>query len=170
MGQTMTVAEVLSDAFDRVQQLVGRTVSGLDEEQLAYRPNSQANSIGWLIWHLSRVQDDHLADAAGTDQVWTEQGWYDRFHLPFDRAATGYGQDSDAVAKVRVSAELLAGYQAAVHQRTTEFVSRLKEADLGRIVDENWDPPVTLGVRLVSVLSDTLQHVGQAAYLRGQLG
>jgi hypothetical protein len=37
------------------------------------------------------------------------------------------------------------------------------------VVDASWDPPVTLGVRLVSVISDDLQHAGQAAYLRGMI-
>lgn len=170
MTQTSTVADILSDAFGRIQQLVTQTVSGLDAEQLQFRLDGRSNSIGWLVWHLSRVQDDHLADAAGTAQVWTSEGWYDRFDLPFDREATGYGQDSDAVAAVRVeSGELLVEYHDAVYQQTMEYVSRLTEADLGRVVDESWDPPVTLGTRLVSVISDDLQHVGQAAFLRGQL-
>ena len=54
-----------------------------------------------------------------------------------------------------------------MHARTVAHLAGLSEADLDRVVDERWDPPVTLGVRLVSVISDDLQHAGQAAYLRG---
>jgi uncharacterized damage-inducible protein DinB len=57
-----------------------------------------------------------------------------------------------------------------VHARSAEFLRGLSDEDLDRVVDTNWDPPVTLGVRLVSVLSDDFQHLGQAAYLRGLLG
>jgi uncharacterized damage-inducible protein DinB len=123
-----------------------------------------------LLWHLTRVQDDHLADAAGTEQVWTADGWYDRFGLPFPPAAHGYGFDSEQVGQVRVeSADLLIGYHDAVHDRSVAWVRGLSDEDLQRVVDENWDPPVTLAVRVVSVLSDDLQHAGQAALLRGIL-
>lgn len=167
----MSVAELLSDAFQRVRELVEDVLRDLSAEQLAFRPAPAANSIGWLVWHLTRIQDNHLADAGNTEEVWTSEGFYERFQLPFDRAATGYGQDAEEVAAVRVrSPELLADYHAAVHRRTVEYLAGLTEADLGRVVDEGWDPPVTLGVRLVSVLSDDLQHVGQAGYLRGLLG
>jgi hypothetical protein len=129
-----------------------------------------ANSIGWLVWHLTRVQDDHVAELAGLEQAWTADGWYDRFALPFDSSATGYGQRPEQAAAVRVpSAGLLIDYHRAVFSRTRRYVAGLTGPDLARVVDESWDPPVTVGVRLVSVLSDDLQHAGQAAYLTGLL-
>jgi hypothetical protein len=169
MQESISVAGLLCDAFSRVREEVIGTVTGLTSEQLQFRPSPQANSIGWLIWHLTRVQDDQLLEAVGLEQVWTSQGFHDRFGLPFDTAATGYGQSADEVAAVRVSSQLLIAYYDAVYDQTIRFVADLTEADLGRAIDESWDPPVTLGVRLVSVLSDDLQHVGQAGYLRGQL-
>jgi uncharacterized damage-inducible protein DinB len=170
MMESLTAADLLSDAFGRIQQLVSRTVAALTAEQLAYRPNPEANSIGWLIWHLTRIQDDHIADAAGSEQVWTAGGWYDRLGLPFDAGDTGYGHGPEQVGAVRISEpEQLLGYHDAVYQRTSEFVAGLDEKELARVVDASWDPPVTLGVRLVSVLGDDWQHVGQAAYIRGLL-
>jgi uncharacterized damage-inducible protein DinB len=164
----MNVAELLIDGFDRIRGEVRETVDGLTPEQLSWRPDTESNSIAWLVWHLTRVQDDHVADVAGTEQVWTSEGWRERFGLPLPASATGYRHSLKEVAAVRVEkGELLAGYYDAVHERTTQFVSGLTETDLDRVVDEAWDPPVTLGVRLVSVISDDLQHAGQAAYLRG---
>jgi Protein of unknown function (DUF664) len=166
----MTSAELLVDAFGRIRGIVHRVVDGLTPEQLAFRVDPEANSIAWLVWHLTRIQDDHLADAAGTEQVWTSQGWVERFGLPFDPRDTGYGHGSAEVAEVQVgSGELLAGYHDAVHQQTVRYVERLADADLERIVDRSWDPPVSLGVRLVSVIADDLQHAGQAAFVRGIL-
>jgi len=107
---------------------------------------------------------------AGTGQVWTsgKPNWADRFGLPFAATATGYGHGTEAVAAVQVeSGDLLTRYYDAVHTETIRYVRGLTDADLDRIVDKAWDPPVTLGVRLVSVISDDLQHAGQAAYLRG---
>jgi hypothetical protein len=165
----MTGAELLVDAFGRVRQVVHRVVGGLTPEQLAFRVGPEANSIAWLVWHLTRIQDDHVADVARTEQAWTAQGWVERLGLPFDPRDTGYGHRPADVAAVRVSGELLVGYHDAVHRQTVSYVERLVDADLARIVDRSWDPPVTLGVRLVSVIADDLQHAGQAALVRGIL-
>ena len=166
----MTSAELLADAFGRIRRVVHQAVDGLTAEQLAVRVDPGANSIAWLVWHLTRIQDDHVADVAQAEQVWTSAGWMERFGLPFDPRDTGYGHQADEVAAVRVgSGELLVGYYDAVHEQTTRYVERLGEADLGRIVDRSWDPPVTLGVRLVSVIADDLQHAGQAVFVRGIL-
>src|SRR6202042_2149100 len=141
----MTIAELLADAFGRVHETVHEAVDGLTPGQLVFRPDSGANSIAWLVWHLTRIQDDHIADVAGTGQVWmsTRNGpsWADRFGLPFAATATGYGH----------------GYDAG-HEETLRYVAVLTDPDLDGIVDKAWDPPVTLGVRLVSVINDDLQH------------
>lgn len=165
----MNSGDLLADAFERVSEAVHSAVDGLTTDELAVRLDSGANSIAWLVWHLTRVQDDHIADAAGTEQLWTAEGWYDRFGLPFPPAATGYGHRSKDVAAVRVDADLLTGYYDAVHERTVQYVRGLRNADLDRVVDEAWTPPVTLGVRLVSVIADDLQHAGQAGFIRGAI-
>lgn len=166
----MTPAELLIDGFTRIQEGVHRAVDGLTADQLAQQPGEGANSIAWLVWHLTRVQDDHVADAAGLDQVWTSGPWCEDFGLPLEESETGYGATPDEVAQVRgLSADQLTGYFDAVHARTVRWVKGLTPADLDRVVDERWDPPVTLGVRLVSVINDDQQHVGQAAYVRGLL-
>ncbi|MDQ1626904.1 MAG: hypothetical protein QOI54_648 [Actinomycetota bacterium] len=166
----MNAAGVLVQAFDNIRDLVPATVEGLSPEQLVARLDEGANPIGWLVWHLSRVQDSHVAEVAGREQVWTAEGWVQRFGLPYDASATGFGQSPAEVAAFRVgSVDLLLGYHDAVHDRTVRWVRDRSDGDLDRIVDENWDPPVTLGVRLLSVIGDDLQHVGQAAYVRGVL-
>jgi uncharacterized damage-inducible protein DinB len=164
----MTSADLLMDAFGRIRESVHEVVTGLTPEQLAFRVDSDANSIAWLVWHLTRIQDDHIAGVAETEQIWTSGGWVERFGLPFHRQAHGYGHSSADVAAVQVeSAELLTRYYDAVHERTIRFVKGLTDAGLPRIVDDNWDPPVTLSVRLVSIIADGLQHAGQAAFIRG---
>lgn len=165
----MTAAtDLLSDAFQRIQGVVRRAVDGLGDDALTFRPDPEGNSIAWLVWHLTRVQDDHIADVAGAEQLWSSAGWAERFGLPFETDATGYGQASSDVAKVRgVSAADLLGYHDAVCAATLAYLATLGDEDLNRVVDTAWDPPVTLGVRLVSVIADDLQHAGQAAFVRG---
>ncbi|HEY3469779.1 MAG TPA: DUF664 domain-containing protein [Amycolatopsis sp.] len=166
----MNVADLLADGFGRVRGTVHAAVEGLTAEQLRARPDEEANSIAWLVWHLTRVQDDHVADVAGTEQVWTGQDWLARFGLPFPAGDTGYGHRPEDVAAVRVDKpDLLTGYYDAVHEQTLRFVEGLDGQSLDRIVDEAWDPPVSLGVRLISVLDDDIQHAGQAMYVRGLL-
>ncbi|WP_304438793.1 DinB family protein [Nocardia sp. NRRL S-836] len=165
----MSATDVLLDGFDRVEQAVTRVLDGLSTDQLVQRVGGSANSIAWLVWHLTRVQDDHVADLAGTDQAWVADGWAERFDLPLPVADTGYGHDSGQVAAVVAPAELLLGYHRAVHERTASYLRELKAAELSTVVDESWDPPVTRAVRLVSVIEDDLQHAGQAAFVRGLL-
>lgn len=166
----MRSTEVLVDGFVRIQQVVHQTATGLTAEELVHRVDDDANSIAWLLWHLSRVQDDHLAEAAGVDQVWTVGEWVDRFQLPFSPTATGFGHRSADVAAVRVSSpDLLLGYHDAVHEQTVAYVGELADSELDRIIDHSWEPAVSLGVRLVSVTADNLQHAGQAAFIRGIL-
>jgi hypothetical protein len=160
---------VLRDAFERVRDAVYPAANGLSVEELAFRPDAESNSIAWLIWHLTRIQDDHVADLRGVPQVWVARGWADRFALPFDVSDTGYGHDADEVACVTADAGSLLGYFEDVHEATVSYLGTITNRDLDRVVDRNWDPPVTLGIRLVSVISDDLQHVGQASYVRGIL-
>jgi uncharacterized damage-inducible protein DinB len=166
----MTSSGVLLDGFGRIRELVHEVVDGLSADQLAARLDDHANSIGWLVWHLTRVQDDHVAGVSGGEQAWTAKGWRDRFGLPFSARSIGYGHSPADVAKVRVEEpRLLTDYYDDVHEQTVRFVRELRDDDLTTVVDAAWDPPVTMGVRLVSVLSDDLQHAGQAAFIRGIL-
>lgn len=164
----MTPAEVLSEAYGRLPDLVRTAVDGLDADQLALRPGGSANPIGWLVWHLTRVEDSHFAEAFGHDELWLADGFAERWGLPLEPSDTGYGHSSDQVDAVRVgSGQQLLDYFDAVHALAEGLVARLDDGDLARVVDERWDPPVTLLVRLVSVLDDAVQHAGQAAYARG---
>jgi uncharacterized damage-inducible protein DinB len=166
----MNAKDILTDAFGRIPHLVAAAVHDLTPEQLRWAPAAGANPIGWLIWHLTRVQDDHLADLIGAEQIYVTGDWAPRFGLKADPSDTGYAHSPVQVAAVvPESAQALEDYYGAVHERTLEFIAGLTEADLDRVVDTAWDPPVTLGVRLISVVDDDAQHAGQAAYVRGLL-
>ena len=167
----MNVNDLLMDGYGRLPDLVRSAVEGLSPDELRWAPGPMANPIGWLVWHLTRIQDSHVAELLDRRQVYLDAAWAARFGLEPDRHDTGYDHTIEEVAGVRPeSADALVEYYDAVHERTLELLRDATEADLDRVVDERWDPPVTLGVRLVSVLDDDLQHAGQAAYVRGLLG
>ena len=161
------IRELLRDAFTRLIEHVDELTDRLTDEQAGWQPSPGANSIGWLIWHSARVQDVQLAPIADVEQVWTHGGWVDRFGLELPRNDTGYGHGPDEVVKVQAPVDLLAGYYHAVHKLTLEYVAGVTAEDLARIVDRRWDPPVTASARLVSIIDDCAQHLGQAAYVLG---
>jgi uncharacterized damage-inducible protein DinB len=165
----VTHIELLVDAFERIRDAVHPAANGLSQDDLAFRPKDGANSIAWLIWHLTRIQDDHVCALAGTEQVWIRSGWAERFALPLNVKDTGYGHGPEDVPKVKADASMLLDYFEDVHANSLDYVHNLTEEELRRVVDTNWDPPVTVSTRLISVIADDLQHAGQAAYVRGIL-
>jgi len=164
----MDVSELLIELYDRIPSLARTVVEGLDTDQLAESPAPGANSIGWLVWHLARVQDDHVAEIRGMEQEWARGDWAGRFDLEPDPSNIGYGHSAEDILAVHPDGpDVLVDYLQAVQDRTVAWIATLAAAELDRVVDDSWDPPVTMGVRLVSVADDSLQHLGQAAYLRG---
>jgi uncharacterized damage-inducible protein DinB len=164
----MDCKDLIVDGLTRVDEDLRMALGGLSEDQLAFRPAEHANSIAWLAWHLTRVQDDHVSELAGRSQAWIEQRWHARFNKPADPNDTGFGYGPAEVATIRpADPQLLIDYFAVVHQRSLAYLESLSCADMDRVIDTSWDPPVTAGVRLVSVVNDCTQHVGQMAYLRG---
>ena len=166
----MDAKDLLLELYGRLPDLVDGAIDGLDADRLAAAVQPGSNSIGWLVWHLARVQDHHLAELLDEDQLWVTGPWAEQCGLEPDPSNTGYGHGPVDVAAVRPNdAGVLTAYYAAVAERTDRYLRELGAEALDGVVDERWDPPVTLGVRLVSVADDSLQHVGQAAYLRGLL-
>jgi uncharacterized damage-inducible protein DinB len=164
----MQASDVLTECFERIQGLVHGVVSGLDDAAQLWRPDRQANPIAWLVWHLTRIQDDHLAGITGDQQVWEAGAWAPRFGLPAGAMDLGFGHTAQQVGAVQPEApSVLTEYHDQVAERTQQYLTGIEARELDRVVDRSWDPPVTAGVRLVSVVGDCLQHLGQAAYVRG---
>ena len=166
----MDCRDLVIDGLGRVEEDLRRALEGLTAEQLAFRPAEHSNSLAWLAWHLTRVEDDHVSELAGRPQAWIDEKWHARFDKPADGHDTGFGYSPEQVAAIRpTSAQVLVDYHAAVHKRSLEYLQSVTCAALDRVIDTRWDPPVTVGVRLVSVVNDCTQHVGQLAYVRGLL-
>lgn len=166
----MDTRALLTDAFHRLPQLVRQYAEGADDHLLHTRLDPEANPLAWLLWHTVRIQDVQVAELAGRAEVWTAEGWVDRFGLPLDPTDHGYGHLAEQVASVRIEDPgLLVGYQDAVSAMTDAYLAGVGPDEFARVVDAAYDPPVTAGVRLVSILGDAFQHLGQAGYLRGHL-
>ena len=164
-----TTSDLLLDTLSRVREHVHAVLGSTPEDGLAQPPAEGANTVAWLVWHLSRGLDEQAAGALGYPAVWEAGGWRERMALPLPATAHGYGMTFEEVRKVQASTEHLRGYFDAAHAAAAAALRGVTDADLDRVVDAHWDPPVTLAVRLVSMLDDCTQHAGQAAYASGIL-
>jgi uncharacterized damage-inducible protein DinB len=166
----MDVAALLTELLGRVDGHVHGLLDDLDPAWLTRAPADGANTIAWLVWHLTRVEDHHVGELLDEPQLWVTGDYAAGFGLDPDPDNSGYGHGPAEVAAVApTSTEPVQAYRDAVAARTRAYLEGLSPADLDRIVDERWDPPVTLGVRLVSIVDDAIQHAGQAAYVKGLL-
>lgn len=165
----MESKDVIIEAFGRIRGLLATCLDGLNAEQIAHRPGEEMNSIAWLAWHLTRVQDNHVSSLAGRDQAWVADGWHAKFGRPADTRDTGHGHMPEQVASISPSdPKLLVDYHEAVYQRSLAYLGSLTPAALDTVVDDpRFNPPPTVGARLVSVIADNLQHAGQMNYVRG---
>lgn len=163
----MQLNTALSHAFGEIREGMHRTVEHLGANALAWRPSPAANSIAWLIWHTARVEDSHVAEIAAREQVWVEGGWARQLGLPADYDDTGYGHSAAQVGQIKPGPGPLLRYVDAVTQMVRDYLQGADEADFDRIIDRSYDPPVSAGVRFLSVIGDAYQHLGQAGYVRG---
>ena len=167
----MEGAELVADALGRINLILHRAMDGIPAETLNTQPAAEANSMSWLAWHLCRVQDRHISDLLELPQLWVADGWHTKFGMAKDEKETGTGHSPAQVEALQVdSADLPLGYADAVYERAKQYLATVKPADLDSAINEpQYDPLPTVGVRLVSIISDNIQHAGQVMYVRGLL-
>jgi len=160
---------LLIDGYGRVPEFLENVLEGLTQDDLDWQPRHDSNSIGWLIWHLTRQQDAQTASLMGEEQLWIKDEWYVKFERPPESNDVGFGHSPEQVSAFKSpEAKTLLDYNRAVVERSKQYVSSSSETDLDRELNEPWFQPLpTVGVRLVSILDDSILHAGQAAYVRG---
>ncbi|MFC2045637.1 DinB family protein [Chloroflexota bacterium] len=165
----MECYELLTDGYGRILTALENAVKGLTQDDLNWQSGKDCNSIGWLAWHLTRVQDTSIANMMGDEQLWIKDGWHAKFNRPANTNDTGFGNTPEDVAAFKSpEAQVFIDYNKAVLERTKRYFLTLSTADLDRELNEpQFQPLPTVGVRLISVLADSLQHIGQMGYIRG---
>src|SRR5437870_2986760 len=133
--RVMDCKDLVIDGLGRVEESMGQVLEGLVAEQLAFRPAEHANSIGWLAWHLTRVEDDHVSELAGRPQAWLDERWHERFLRSADKDDTGFGHGPEEVASIQPDGpQLLLDYYAAVHQRSLQYLDQVSCDDMDRVI------------------------------------
>ena len=161
--------DLLIDGYGRVPEFLKNVLQGLNQDDLGWQPRHDCNSIGWLVWHLTRQQDVQTAALMGEEQLWIREKWYAKFNRQSEPDDTGFGHSPEQLSAFKSpEAKTLLDYNRAVVERSKQYISNLSETDLDRELNEPWFQPLpTVGVRLVSILDDSILHAGQAAYVRG---
>ncbi len=164
MEVTTFVSDVLTAGIPRSLHVA---LDGATAEQLAYRPAGESNTIAWLVWHLTRIQDRIVASLSNQDELWVTQGWHDKFGRPADSNDNGMRHDDQQVLSIQPeSPELLWNYYNAVSSNAARVLATFSPADLDKPVDPA-NPETRVGDRLRICVLDNVSHAGQAAYLRG---
>ena len=163
--------DMVIDGYERIPGILDRALKDLTEKDLNWKPSSDTNSIGWLVWHLTRQQDAQMSDLMGEEQLWTKDEWYSKFGRQGEPEDVGFGHTPEQVAAFKSpDARTLLDYNREVVQRSKNYINGLSEDELGRELNEpRFQPLPTVGVRIISILNDSIQHAGQAAYVRGLL-
>ena len=164
--------QLITDIYERILQELEHALDGLTVDDLNQQPCPDCNSIGWLTWHLTRVQDMISADLLGEGQLWTKDNWYAKFNRTFDPMDAGIGHSiADVVAFRAPDASTLLEYHRAVLEQSKRYItSKLSEAELNREFDNPIFSTITnVRTMLMRLINDNMQHLGQVAYVRGML-
>ncbi|MCT1996616.1 DinB family protein [Brachybacterium muris] len=164
----MNALEILRDAATRPRDAAHQLVDRLDPSVLGAHPGGHDNSVAWLLWHTAREIDAQVAHLGDQEPVWTSQGFRERFSLGEAADDIGYGHTPEQARSIVCNdAELLLDHLNAATDALLGYLGTLEESDLDQVIDSSYDPPVTRGARLVSIIDDAAQHLGQAAYIAG---
>ena len=166
----MRATTILHNAATRPAEAAQRLRASLSSEVLNAHLGDHDNSVAWLLWHTGREIDVQTADLAGTSEAWSHEGYAQLTGIGAVGDGLGLGHTTGEAREITSDqGDALVDYVAAATDALLAYISTLTDADLDEVIDENWDPPVTRGVRLVSIIDDAAQHVGQAAYAVGAL-
>lgn len=164
----MDALDLLRDVTSRPRDAAERMRPELNPVSLNARPGGHDNSVAWLLWHSGREIDAQLADLTGHEQVWTSRDFAGRFDLGPEGDGVGYGHTPEEARRILVDdPELLLGYLGAALESLEAYLDDITAAQLDDVIDEDWEPPVTRGARLISVIDDAIQHLAQANYALG---
>lgn len=158
--------DTLVTDFQRLLTRTLETVQGMTREQLLWRPpGSQANPIGFLLWHVGRREDYHLQTRiGGGDQLWQTEGWHQRFGI--DPEASGFGFTREQVRDFPMpSLEDIIAYYSRVRSRTLEYLRSSSDATLQGPMPGMPETPIA--VYLLARLGHEHEHWGQMDYLKG---
>jgi len=163
---TQQPTTIMLDCFTRVHESLHRVFADVTEDELTREPHPP---MGWLAWRFTRVIDNNVSRLTGRDQLWIADGWHARFSmepLPND-FGRGLTHTREQVSAFRANRELVLGYHDATHERTVAYLDSLRPEDYDRELDEpQYQPLPTIGVRLVSLLDNAMQNMGQISYLK----
>lgn len=164
----METSAFILDMLGHMKQSLTGAVDGLSQEEIEWQPGREANSIGFILWHMARAEDSGIQDwLQQKPQIWTLEKWYQKLNLSENPEDSGYGYTAEQLAAFPVP-ELkdLLGYSDAVRSRTIDYLQSITPDEFDKVVKTPLGE-FTAGQILSLFMVELTQHIGHIAYLRG---
>ena len=164
----MDLNEFIVDALEKEQESLSEAVGDLTPEELAWRAGPEANPIGWILWHMLRVEDMWFQFfIQRRNEIWERGSWHEKFGLP--TRDNGFGHTSEQVAGFpALDLQELLRYGEVVRRATLEYLETLSPEDYDAVPREQ-RPEMTVGAIFRQIVGELYQHQGHIAYLKGLL-
>ena len=164
----MSVGEISNAAYDRIAGVLRRALTDMTVTQLTTQAaGPESNPIGWIAWHLTRTQDKNYSALLGREELWSKDGWYQKFGLPIE-SGTGNGDSLETVRSFDpINSDTLLAYFDATRALSREFLDSLDADDLNQPSPSGLPTTEVIKVSIARVTGDLIQHIGQIAYVRG---
>ena len=165
----MTLNEFITDALEKENGFLIDALDGLTADEMSWQPAPDANSIGWILWHMVRVEDMWIQFFAQFQtELWEAEGWHEKFGLP--TRDNGFGHTTEQVNNFPgVDLEQFLQYRAAVRASTLAYLNTLSPDDMETVPRER-RPEMSLGAMFRQIIGEMYQHLGHIAYLLGLQG
>ena len=164
----MSVKEFIREAMQLTRKDLLDNIRDLTAEELAWRPAPHSNSIGFLAWHITRVEDGWIQRPIQRKlHLWVADKWAERFGMPEEQRDMGYGYTVEQLQAFKTpSLELLLGYSQAVRDATLAFLDTWDPASDAIEVRAPWGT-MTVATTFQQLIWELNQHGGQIAYVKG---
>jgi hypothetical protein len=178
----MEAKEIIKAGLDNSKRSVDRTLDSLTQEEVAWHPRPDANSIGLILFHMARSEDSFVnARIQSKPTIWESGKWYQKLNKPVNDTGSHYTAEQVSRFEVPELKELLA-YTNAVRKQTMEYLKDLTQEKLDRKVEM---PPIpqsadgkpaapvrppfepVVGSMFMFTVTHLAQHAGEISYLRG---
>ncbi|MFC1994682.1 DinB family protein [Chloroflexota bacterium] len=164
----MDTKELILASLEQSKGYLSKALDGLTQEEAAWSPRAECNSIAFISWHIARVEDFFVNRALQRkDELYESEGWQEKLGTPPKEVGYQYTVGQLCAWPVP-QLEVLRAYADSVREKTLAFLKHLAPARLSEVPRPDRSPD-SIGVTLGRISTEIALHVGQIAYLRGML-
>ena len=162
----MTLNEFIEDAFNTEREYLIDALGDLTSDELMWRAGPEANPIGWILWHMTRIEDMWFQFFIQRQtEIWERDGWNEKFGLP--TRDNGFQHTLEQVADFPAyDLSEMMRYGEAVRSDTLAYLKTVSSEQMDDVPREA-RPEMSVGRIFRQVIGEIYQHQGHIAYLKG---